>query len=469
MKSPTARFKVCTLLACAWLGGCALGPDYVRPALELPETHRHAEPSAPGAELGAQDWRQVFADPQLQALIAEALAASPDALLAAARIREAEAYAGIARAPLLPQASLSLNTSPIARLAGDDFSSSFLGGIGIAWEIDLWGRYRRAAEAARAELLASAEARHGMQAALVARVASAYFQLAALAEIRAVTVRAADNQREVLRLVRRLSASGLSSAAEVRQQESALAATEARLPSLRRQTAETEHALSLLLGRAPGGFAFAAPVHLALPELVPAGLPSTLIERRPDIRQAEAGLVAANARVGEAKAQFFPTLSLTALFGGVGTVLREVLRNDAATVRSLGPNAVQPLYAGGRLVFNRDAALARLDQALLTYRKTVLGALAEVADALVAYAAGADLLAIQERRVAAAREAQRLAELRFRAGTTSFLEVLDAQRQLLAAETEQAQSLLERRAALIKLYLALGGGWAPDSAAAGER
>ena len=440
------------------LGGCALGPDYRRPDIELPADYRGA--IAGDAEtIGTQDWRQIFTDPPLQKLIDEALAAGPDALLALARIREAGALAGASRAPLLPQANLSLNTSPTARQPGDRFTSSFLGGAGISWEIDLWGRYRRASEAAQAELLASVEASQGVRASLIATVATYYFKFASLHDIRKITANSAHNQREVLRLIQRLAASGVASAAEVQQQESALATTEARLPVLHRQIAETENALSLLLGRHPGGFSFDSPAHISLPAHIPTGLPSSLLDRRPDIRQAEARLVAANARVGEAKALFFPSLSLTALFGGVSTSLHDVLRGDGATVRSLGPNILQPLFAGGRLVFNRDAALARLDQALITYRKTVLGALGEVADSLAAYQTSGELMSIQQRRINSAREALRLADLRFRAGTTSFLEILDAQRQLLAAETETAQSLLEHRSALIRLYLALGGGW----------
>jgi multidrug efflux system outer membrane protein len=440
------------------LGGCALGPDYLRPDIDVPATYRGATVDA-AQSIGFRDWRQVFTDPSLQKLIDEALAAGPDALLALARIREAEALAGVSRAPLLPQANLSLNTSPTARQPGDKFTSSFLGGAGISWEIDLWGRYRRASEATQAELLASIEASQGVRASLVAAVAGSYFQLAALRDMQVVTARSAKNQREVLRLIQRLAASGVASAAEVQQQESALATTEARLPALRRQIAEAETALSLLLGRHPGGFSFDSRAEIALPAHIPTGLPSSLLERRPDIRQAEARLVAANARVGEAKAMFFPSLSLTALFGGVSTSLHDVLQGDGATVRSLGPNLLLPLFAGGRLVFNRDAALARLDQALVSYRKTILGAFGEVADALAAYETGGELMTIQQRRIVSASEALRLADLRFRAGTTSFLEILDAQRQLLAAETEAAQSLLDRRSALIRLYLALGGGW----------
>jgi len=455
IRRPLAAAVSLTLLA-----GCAVGPDYQRPAADLPESYRAAPAAASGqASMAEQSWQAVFTDPPLQKLIAEALSAGPDALLGAARVREAEALAGIARAPLFPQAQLSLNTSPMARLPGDQYSSSFLGGVGISWEIDLWGRYRRGNEAARADLLSSQESLHGLRASLVGSVAGNYYQLAALRETMAVTQRAADNQREVLRLVKRLSAAGISTAAEERQQESALGATEARIPALRRQIAETENALAVLLGRHPGAMTFETPPTLVIPNLAPPGLPSALLERRPDIRQAEAGLVAANARVGEAKALFFPSLSLTAIFGGVSTSLSDIVNGRAPAVASIGPGLLQPLFAGGRIYFNQEAALARLDQALIGYRKTLLGALGEVANALTAFETSAEAMDIQARRVESSREAMRLADLRFRAGTTSFLEVLDAQRQLLSAETDQAQSLLDRRNALVRLYLALGGGW----------
>lgn len=452
---------IAAMLACLLVTGCALGPDYQRPAIDLPEVHRGSSAPATGdtASLAKQNWRDVFSDPALQALIDEALTAGPDALLAAARLREAEALAGVSRAPLLPQASVSLNTSPTVRQPGERFTASYLGGAGISWEIDLWGRYRRASEAAQAELLASDEARNGSQTSLIASVARYYFQLATLHDTLTVTERSAKNQAEVLRLIKRLSAAGVSSAAEERQQESALATTEASLPPLRRQIAETENALALLLGRAPGALRLESPPQLALPGFIPPGLPSSLLEQRPDIRQAEARLMAANARVGEAKAMFFPSLSLTAIFGGVSTSLADVIHGRAPAVASVGPNLLQPLFAGGQIYFNKQAAEARLEQAVISYRKTVLNALGEVANGLVAYETSNDLMDIQARRVAASREAMRLADLRFRAGTTNFLEVLDAQRQLLAAETQEAQALLEKRLALINVYLALGGGW----------
>ena len=445
------------------IAGCAVGPDYRRPEIDLPGQFVGAPVgSADAVSLASQNWREVFADPGLQKLIDEALTAAPDALLAVARLREAEAMAGVSRAPLFPQASVSLTTSPTARLPNDSLTSIFQGGAGISWEIDLWGRYRRASEAARADLLASEDALYGMQASLIASVARYYFQLATLHDTFAITERGARNQAEVLRLVQRLSAAGISTAAEERLQESALATTEASLPTLRRQIAETENALAVLIGRYPGALQMDAPPQLRLPDQIPAGLPSSLLEQRPDIRQAEARLIAANARVGEAKAMFFPSLSLTALFGGISTSLSEVVKGRAPDVASVGPNLLLPLFSGGKLYFNREAAQARLDQEVIGYRKTILNALGEVANGLVAYETSNDLIAKQATRVTASREAMRLAELRFRIGTTNFLEVLDAQRQLLTAETQQAQALLEKRLALVSIYLALGGGWQAD-------
>ena len=447
-------------LICVLLSGCSFIPELQRPDLGLPESYRDAsEQNVAGQSMGDQDWRTVFNDPQLQGLIEEALASGNDALLAAARLREAEALAGVARAPLYPQASLSLNTSPTARSPGDGFTSNFMGGAGISWEIDLWGRYRSASAAAKAEMLASAEGKHAVQSSLISTVAGFYYQLAALNEIQAVTQRAVENHRTVLTLIKRLSAAGISSAAEERQQESALATIEVRLPQLRRQIAEAENALSILLARNPGAFTFNSAVTLDLPEAIPAGLPSALLDRRPDIREAEDRMLAANARIGEAKALFFPNVSLTALFGGVSTRLTDLLNSQAADVASIGPDVMLPLFTGGRLTFNRDAAIARMEQAVIIYRKTVLGAMGEVANALIAYETSLDALSLQTNRVETSRESLRLAELRFRSGTASFLEVLEAQRQVLSAETDQVQTLLERRSALIKIYLALGGGW----------
>lgn len=440
--------------------GCAVGPDYRRPELELPRKFREAGLATSTADsLGELHWRAVYTDRTVQGLVEEALASAPDIRQAEARVREAEAVAGVSRGNLLPNLSISFATSPVPRAAGDTLTSNYTGGATVSWALDLWGELRRADEAARAELLAREETRRGVAASLVADVAGRYYQLLAEHQTLKVAEQTASNQRAALALIVRLAASGISSAAEVRQQEVALAATEATLPVLRRQIAASENALAVLLGRVPGPLAVDPASSLAMSEVVPAGLPSRLLERRPDILASEQQLIAANARVGEAKARFFPNVSLTGLFGNIGVEATDVLTGGAATVASLGANAVQPLFAGGRLYFGQEAALARLDQALVGYRRTVLGALAEVADALTAYREAGLLLDVQTKRVVSAREALRLAELRYRSGTTSYIEVLDAQRQLFAAETEEVSSLLERRLAYSRIYLALGGGW----------
>jgi multidrug efflux system outer membrane protein len=445
------------------LVGCAVGTDYQRPETALPAAHRGGTSDA--ASFAERDWNLVFTDAPLKALIEEALRAGPDSLLAAARVREAEAVANVVRAGSLPSVGIALTTSPVARRSGDTLTSSFLGGVTASWELDLWGRYARATEAARADLMSSEASRDAINASLVANTAGLYYQLVGLREIEVVTRHAVDSQRDVLRLVRRLSQAGVSSAAEERQQENVVANTEARLPVVQRQIAAAENALSILIGRAPGAILLAAPATLDLPAAVPAGLPSQLLERRPDIVQSEAHIRAANARVGEAKALFYPNISLTAAFGTVSASLSDVLRLQGATVASLGPNLLQPLYAGGALRANEQATMARLDQALLGYRKTILTALGEVADSLNAYQTQGEAMEIQRRRVAAATESMRLAEMRFRAGVAGFLEVLNAQQQLLSAETDQAQTLLDRRLALVQIYLALGGGWrrAPET------
>ncbi len=466
--APCVRNLVATAVAIGalgTLGGCALNNRFDAPSFAFPGRFRSdmADPAGTSdvaRSLGDLDWRQIYTDAPLQDLIAEALQAGPDALLAAARVRESQALASAVRAGALPQAGLVLNTSSTALKAGQDLSSTFVGGLNVSWELDIWGRYASATAAARSDLMAREASRNAIEASLVANTASLYYQIASLRDVLQVTERAAENQREVLKLVNRLSNAGVSSAAEVRQQEAVVATTAARVPALRRQISEAENALSVLVGRVPGALRLTGPVTLALPALPPAGLPSTLLERRPDLRQATAQMQAANARVNEAKAQFFPSISLTGLFGGISTTLSDVLTGQAPRVASLGPNILLPLYAGGALQGNEDATLARLDQAIISYRKAVLAALGEVSDALLAYSSSAEVLAIQDDRVRASREVQRLAEMRFGAGTTSFVEVLDAQRQLLAAETDAVQSALDRRLALVRLYLALGGGWA---------
>ncbi|MCU0938988.1 MAG: efflux transporter outer membrane subunit [Burkholderiaceae bacterium] len=462
--APLAATRLATagLAVIVLLAGCAVGDDYTRPALELPGAHRGIE--TPGTSLAARDWREVFTDSALRPLIDEALNSNLDLRLAEARVREAQAAVVIARSGMLPNLSVGLQTSPTARLPGDTFTSSYLAAGFLSWEIDLWGRIRRGTEAARADLATREAARYGVQVSLVAQTASSYFTLAALRDSQEATERSVQLQRDSLRLMRRRNQAGIVSAAEVRQAEGQLAGTEALLPEVARQINATENGLALLLARPPSPFATGKTV-LELPATLPTGLPTELLERRPDLRQAEQQLVAANARVGEAKALLLPSLSITGTFGRLSTELGDLLASGSTQVASLGPNVVQPLYAGGSLMANRDVALARLDAALIGYRAAALNALREVADAVETYRRAAEAFEKQQVRVTAQREALRLADKRFAAGVVSFLEVLDAQRQLLAAETDVVNARLAQQLAYVQLYRALGGGWSVSAGA----
>ena len=449
-----------TCLLAAAISGCAVGPDYQRPDQAMPLDFNQQQ-TGKGLEASYADlnWRSVYTDPVLQKLIEEALIASPDLLIAEARVREAEAVAGVVRSDLLPQLGLSWTTSPIARPDGKDLASSYTGGAAISWEIDLWGKLRRADEAARAELLASEANRRALVSSLISTVADLYHQIIARKRILDVSLGTAKNQRDALYLIRRLSESGIASAAEERQQEVALAVTESTIPTLRQRIVAFENGLSILLGRIPGKVGVDVDSKTSLPEFIPSGIPSRLLDRRPDLMAVEQQLVASNARVGEAKARFFPSISLTGLFGGLSTSASDFLSGGTATIASLGFNGLQPLFAGGFFIANYDAALARLDQSIIVYRKAVLTALAEVSNSLVAYEEAGNLQKVQKVRAEAARESLRLSGLRYRAGVVSFIEVLDAQRQLFSAETAVVESSLDRHLALSSVYLALGGGW----------
>lgn len=441
------------------LAGCAVvGDDYVRPKVDAPSQYR-ASP-APGPSLATASWRTVFTDPTLQALLERALAGNLDLQSAAARVREAQAQLIVVRAERLPQLGLGLTTTPTALRPGDTLTSTFLGAGLLSWEVDLWGRIARRVEAGQAEVARAQASMEGAQVSLVAEVASRYFEIGGLRDVLEATERNAQLQRDALRLMRRRNEAGIVSAAEVRQAEVQLATTEARVPGLQRDLSATENALALLLGAAP----MPSPgerVQLTLPAALPAGLPAELIDRRPDLREAEQRLVAANARVGEARALLLPSLSITGALGRVSTALDGLLRNSGSDVASLGPNVSQTLYAGGALQANREAAIARLDQALLAYRRAALNALREVSDAITAYDRIGQELERQDERVKATLAALRLADRRFAAGVTSYLEVLDAQRQLLSAETDRVNATRARQVALVQVYRALGGGWEP--------
>jgi multidrug efflux system outer membrane protein len=448
------------LAAAALVAACHLGPAYSRPDLDLPARYRNSVAEDTARSIADMPWWELFDDPQLVELIGEALRDNLDLAITAAQIVEAEAQVAAARSPIFPHLAAQAQASRGNQNAIASTANSFVAALALSWEIDLWGRYLQATQAARASLLATEEGRTAVVASLVAGVAQQYLQLKGLRQRLDVIEQTATAQRDSVRLVALLARQGVQSAAEVRQAESQLLATESQVPAVLRQIAQSEDALAILLGKPPRAFVVDASLPpLAVPPRVPAGVPSELVERRPDIRQAEQRLVAANANVGVARALFFPSISLTGTLGRTSTALRELVTHEATTVHSIAAGLTQPLFSGGELVANYAAARARAEQAALAYRRTVLIALQEVSDALAAYARDIDESDTNRQRVAATSESLRLAQLRFRSGVVSYLEVLDAQRQLLSAQLDLNASELNQRLAAVQLYKALGGGW----------
>ena len=462
---PTFAALATLAVAGALLAGCAVGPNYHRPAVTVPEQLRGQAPSADAASLADQAWWQVFQDDSLKALIAEALRSGYDLRLAAWRVEEARANARIASASYLPQVQVQADWTRSRQ-------SSFAGGAGgaappqnlydvnagLSWEIDLWGRIRRTNEAALAQALASEEARRGVLLSLVSDVATGYFQLRELDEQLAVAKRTAGAFQGSYELFDRRLKAGAASALDTSSAEVSLASASAAVPDLERQIEAQENRLCLLLGRSPGPIARGAALgEQALPPAVPAGLPADLLRRRPDLRQAEQQLVAANANVGVAVADFYPTISLTGAFGGVAPELAGLF--GAGRAWSLGGGLLSPVLQGRRLEAQHRVAVAQWEEAKVQYERSVNNAFAEVATALVAYQKLAGVESEQVRAVTVNREAVRLSNQRYLAGRSDYLEVLQAEQQQFAAENAVAQTRFNRLASLVQLYKALGGGW----------
>jgi len=463
---PTRATLATLAVAGALLAGCAVGPNYRRPAVTVPEQLRGQPGPVDAASLADQAWWQVFQDDSLKALVAEALRNGYDLRLAVWRVEEARANAGVAAAGYWPQvqAQAGWTRSRVSSFAGG-------GGVppappqnlydvnaGLSWEIDLWGRIRRGNEAALAEALASEEARRGVLLSLVSDVATGYFQLLELDEQLAVARRTAAAFQGSYDLFDRRLKAGAASALDTSSAEVSVAAASAAVPDLERQIEAQENRLCLLLGRSPGPIARgAALAGQALPPAVPAGLPADLLRRRPDLRQAEQQLIAANANVGVAVANFYPTISLTGAFGGIAPELAGLF--GAGRAWSLGGGLLTPVVQGRRLEAQHRVAVAQWEQARVQYERSVNNALAEVATALVAYQKLAGVESEQARAVTVNREAVRLSNQRYLAGRSDYLEVLQAEQQQFAAENAVAQTRFNRLASLVQLYKALGGGW----------
>ena len=456
---------VASLLAVAPLLACNVGPNYERPQVESPASFRGQapEPAATPASTSLADrrWWELFEDETLEWLIRTALQQNYDVRIAAARLLEAEAQLGLARADQLPtlNAGVSAEGSRSVTSSRSAGSSELRAELSASWEIDFWGKFRRASEAARADLLATEWGRRAACQSLVAQVASAYFNLGALDQQRAIAEGALEARRESLRLTERREQSGAGSLIDVYQAQELVQLAEGESIDLIRRIEQQENLLSTLLGLDPRpitrGRPFAAQ---ALPPLVPAGLPSALLERRPDIQAAEQQLVSANAQVGVARADQFPSLELTGSGGVASNALVALFTSPVAFLGAAG-RLVQPLFDGGRRSAQVEAADARARQAELTYRSTILQAMREVSDALVGFHRNRELASSRGTLVEASRQALTLVEARYEGGSSSYLEVLDANSRRLDAELAQVRARLDVLLSYVDVYRALGGGW----------
>ncbi len=446
------------LLMLALLAGCAVGPNYKRPAVPAAPQFR-ADPAVQPTlqSFGDVKWFDVFQDDTLRGLIQEALRANHDVLIAAQRIVAAQGQYSATRSSLFPQ----LNAVGSANRNGVNSPiQSSASGFGLAsWEIDLFGKMRRATEAARADLLAAEEDRAGVVQLLVAQVAVAYFDLreydAELDYVRDSVKTRSDS----LRLVRSRLQGGVSSKLDVDQAESLVASAQATQAQLEKAIQQTENLISFLLGRPPGPVERGKTIQeQPQPAEIPAGLPSALLDRRPDIRRAEQQLVAANARVGVAKAQFFPNISLTAAGGYRSADLLGILDRSGFGY-SLPGGLDVPIFDMGRRRGNYRTAKAEREALLINYQRTIQNAFREVSDSLIGYQKSKEYRVRQELFARTLRDQSRQADLRYRGGVSSYLEVLDTERQRLAAEQVLAQAQRDELTSLVQLYMALGGGW----------
>ncbi|HLO68827.1 MAG TPA: efflux transporter outer membrane subunit [Holophaga sp.] len=440
--------------------GCSMGPNFRRPVLEVPTAFAAAaEQGDRSADLGW--WEIVNDDPVLKGLVVEALDHNRDLRMAVSRMEEASALAGINHlGPNLDagisgqrQRGLVAGAGPRPVL-GNQFSAS----VSATWELDLWGHIRRRQESAAAQYLASAEGRRAVLLRLVGDVVGGYYQLRSLDMKLEMARRTVETRQQSLDLVRGRMAGGIGDQLETSQAASALAMARAAIPALEQAVHGQETLLNLLVGRMPGPIERGAPLASVPPKGIAPGLPSALLERRPDVRQSEAMLRSANAEVGVATAQLFPTLSLTGSFGFQSLELSKLTQ---ASQRSwgMGGGLLAPVFHGKELRNQRKAAVARWEQAKAGYEKTVLAALGDASHALVALAKSREAVKAQEELLASMRQAERIAQMRFEGGVSPYLEVLDAQRGLFSAEQGYAEALCDQQQGVIRLYLALGGGW----------
>ena len=460
------RWLVVVTLLLLLLPGCLVGPKYKRPPVTVPDTYRGLAPElAPqGAEsLGNEKWFAVFQDEQLQALIREALAQNYNVRIAASRVLQAHAVLGITKADQYPTitggAGASASRLPRTKAFPEFETSANQVNLSLFWELDFWGKYRRATEAARANLLATEWGQKAVISTLVSNVASAYFQLLELDAEMEISKRTLGSRQESLRLVEIRQKGGATSLMDVRQSEQLVYEAAASIPDLERRIEQQENFISILLGQNPGPVTRGKPlVEQPLLATVPSGLPSSLLDRRPDIQSAEQQLIAANARIGVAKADYFPQITLTAT-GGYQSVALSNLFTSPAGFWSIGGSLLQPIFTGGRIKSNVKFTEAQQQEAVYAYQQTIQEAFREVADSLVAYRKNQEVRTQQALLTESAKDASRLSDVRYRGGVTSYLEVLDSDTRYFNAQIALTQAQLNERLALVQLYNALGGGW----------
>ncbi len=440
--------------------GCTVGPNYRRPVVDVPPTYRNqaaSGQSADAASFGDEKWWQVFQDEELQKLIRTAIQQGFDVRLAANRILQAQAQVGLARSNQFPFINAEAGYTA-QKIPSFGYQASLVQGA-LSWNVDFWGRYRRATEAARDSLLAAEWNRQFVISTLVADVASAYFQLREFDLELEIARQTLASRQESLQLTTTLANGGAAPLLDVRQAEQLVETAAETIPDVQREISQQEDLISTLLGSNPHDINRGRPLtEQPLPPTIPAGLPSRLLERRPDIRQAEQQLAAANAEIGVAKAAFFPSLPLTVSGGFLSSSITNLFSSDSTAYNGSAP-LTQTIFAGGQLKANLLLAKAQTQGAVLSYQQTIQQAFRQVSDSLIAYQKYREFREHQERLTSAAEGASQLSEMRYKGGATSYLEVLTNNTNFFSARLNLARAQLSERLSLVQIYNTLGGGW----------
>ena len=464
---------IAVVLVSAVLTGCTVGPNYHRPTLPISDTFRAPTPLPPNesASLADLKWFEVFKDEKLQDLERTALAQNYDLRDAVARVEAARANLGIVRSNQFPNfsAGADISTTRISRNGSSPLPSAFVRSQDrtfgtatldlLSFEVDIWGRLRRATEAARANLLGAEETRKAIVTTLVSDVATAYFNLRELDYELAISRRTLATRQASLELIRNRQSGGVATLLDLRQAEQLVYTAAETIPELQQQIEQTENVISLLLGKNPGDVVRGESLtDQQMPPDVPAGMPSALLERRPDIRAAEQALIAANAQIGVAKAAYFPLIGLSGFLGGQSTQLSSLFTGTSG-IWNFTPQVTQPIFTAGRLKSNVRLVEALRDSALVEYEKAIQTSFTDVSNALIAHQRVRESRVQQELLVAALQDRTRLAYVRYRGGVDTLLNALDADRDQFQAELNLAQLRRNELLTIVQLYKALGGGW----------